>query len=57
MGLKRIITFQEDKFHILPTLSTSSLKKFDISDLSPTPLKPQDIGAFFVKNKSYGLIT
>jgi hypothetical protein len=46
MGLKRIITFQEDKFHILPTLYISSFNQFDISDLSPTPLKPQLVGAF-----------
>jgi hypothetical protein len=34
--LKQIFAFQKDKFHILPTLSKSSLNKFDISDLSPT---------------------
>jgi hypothetical protein len=44
--LKQINTFQEDKFHILPTPSKSSFNKFDISDLSPTPLKPQLVGAF-----------
>jgi two-component SAPR family response regulator len=38
--LKQIITFQEDKFHILPTLSKSSLNWFDISDLSPTKKAP-----------------
>jgi hypothetical protein len=40
--LKQIFAFQKDKFHILPTLSKSSLNKFDISDLSPTLLKPQE---------------
>jgi hypothetical protein len=46
--LKLFFSFQKDNFHILPTLSISSLNKFDISDLSPTPLKPQVVGAFFV---------
>ena len=44
-------------FHILPTLSKSSLNKFDISDLSPTPLKPQVVGAFFVSNTTQDLST
>jgi hypothetical protein len=47
--LKRIISFQKEEFHILPTPSKSSLNKFDISDLSPTPLKPQVLGAFLFK--------
>jgi hypothetical protein len=55
--LKQINAFQEDKFHILPTLSRSPLNKFDISDLSPTPLKPQVIGAFFMPNTTEELST
>jgi hypothetical protein len=45
--LKQINAFQEDKFHILPTLSISSFNKFDISDLSPT-LKASAMRLFFV---------
>jgi hypothetical protein len=46
--LKQINAFQEDKFHILPTLSRSPLNKFDISDLSPTPFKSPFKRGFFV---------
>jgi len=55
--LKQIFAFQKDKFHILPTLSKSSLNKFDISDLSPTLLKPQVIEAFFIPNTTEELST
>jgi hypothetical protein len=45
------LAFEKDKIHILPTLSKSSLNKFDISDLSPTLLKsPSKKGLFLFEN-------